>query len=97
MVLSGARRLAAALVTGTALATLLTASGVGAAPAQGQPPRAQRPEAAHTVTLITGDRVRVLDLGGQWQAVDMQRPRGVAGGVRSETIGGDLYVPPPAR
>lgn len=55
---------------------------------------AARTRAAHSVTLITGDVVRVVDLGNGRQTVDVRRPRGAAGGVRTETVGGDLYVYP---
>jgi subtilisin family serine protease len=56
--------------------------------------RASTPHSTHTVTLITGDKVVVTDVGGGRQTVDVQRPRGATGGVRTETIGKDLYVFP---
>ena len=48
----------------------------------------------HTVTLITGDVVTVTSVGGGHSNVDVQRPHGATGGVRTETIGKDLYVLP---
>ncbi|MDX6312731.1 MAG: hypothetical protein QOF44_2195 [Streptomyces sp.] len=69
------------------------AAGTAAPP----PPAGKTADAVtHTVTLITGDVVRVLDTGSGSgkQAVDVQRPRGALGGVRTETIGKDLYVYP---
>ncbi|MEU2630212.1 S8 family serine peptidase [Kitasatospora sp. NPDC007106] len=50
--------------------------------------------ATHSVTLITGDVVRVMDLGQGRQAVDVTRPAGAPGGVRTENVGKDLYVFP---
>ena len=47
-----------------------------------------------TVTLITGDVVHVTSVGGGHSSVDVVRPRGATGGVRTETIGKDLYVLP---
>ncbi|MFC5801934.1 S8 family serine peptidase [Streptomyces formicae] len=48
----------------------------------------------HTVTLITGDVVRVMSTGDGKQAVDVVRPHGAPGGVRTETVGKRLYVYP---
>ncbi|MFD6550840.1 S8 family serine peptidase, partial [Streptomyces sp. NPDC058398] len=48
----------------------------------------------HTVTLLTGDVVRVTGLSGGPQTADVTRPPGALGGVRTETVGGDLYVYP---
>src|SRR5690349_10084409 len=48
----------------------------------------------HTVTLLTGDVVRVTGLSGGEQTADVTRPPGALGGVRTETVGGDLYVIP---
>src|SRR5690242_10834712 len=52
------------------------------------------PDGAHTVTLVTGDVVRVADAGGGKHTVEVTRPHGVRGGVRAETVGKDLYVLP---
>ncbi|MFG2944151.1 S8 family serine peptidase [Streptomyces adustus] len=48
----------------------------------------------HTVTLLTGDVVRVTQAADGRQTADVTRPRGATGGVRTETVGGDLYVYP---
>lgn len=48
----------------------------------------------HTVTLLTGDVVRVTGPSGGKQTADVTRPPGALGGVRTETVGGDLYVYP---
>jgi subtilisin family serine protease len=59
----------------------------GAAPAAPAGP-------VRTVTLVTGDVVRVSPVGGGKLAADVTRPHGAPGGVRAETIGHDLYVLP---
>ncbi|MDG4861370.1 S8 family serine peptidase [Streptomyces sp. T-3] len=41
--------------------------------------------AAHTVTLITGDKVTVTDLGGGKKSVAVERPKGATGAVRTQT------------
>jgi hypothetical protein len=43
---------------------------------------------------VNGDLVRVFDIGRGKQAAGVSRPHGVLGGVRTETIGRDLYVLP---
>ncbi|MEZ0070002.1 subtilisin family serine protease [Streptacidiphilus sp. MAP12-20] len=82
--------------TGAATLALLVGPGnpaVAAGPRTGLP-HSTSSSATHTVTLITGDVVRVTDLGDARQTVDVQRPRGAIGGVRTETVGKDLYVLP---
>ncbi len=76
-----------AVATGT-----LAHSAAGAAPAM--TPAAAGSPSMHSVTLITGDVVVLHDVGGGRQAVEVRRPHGVVGGVRTETIGKDLYVFP---
>jgi hypothetical protein len=53
-----------------------------------------QPAPIRTVTLITGDVVQVTDVGGGRLAAEVTRPRTAQGGVRSETIGDDLFVLP---
>ncbi|UUN26741.1 S8 family serine peptidase [Streptomyces sp. FIT100] len=48
----------------------------------------------HTVTLITGDKVTVTDLGGGRKAVDVERPKGATGAVRSGISNGRITVVP---
>ncbi|MFD7991961.1 S8 family serine peptidase [Streptomyces mexicanus] len=50
--------------------------------------------AARTVTLVTGDKVTVTDLGGGKTTVTVQRPRGATGAVRTQSAGGDISVVP---
>ncbi|MGI5373847.1 S8 family serine peptidase [Streptomyces sp. CA-251387] len=93
------RRTLAALVAAVACATSMTGPAVPAVAdstpgTAGRPASASRTGAQHTVTLITGDVVRVVDLGGGKHTVDVRRPHGAVGGVRSESVGGDLYVYP---
>ncbi|WP_433293913.1 S8 family serine peptidase [Actinoplanes sp. CA-030573] len=78
------------LVSGAATPTRPAAAS---APAVRTVP-AVAPAGAHTVTLVTGDVVRVSDVGGGRHTVDVTRPRGARGGVRAETIGRDLFVVP---
>ncbi|MET9619290.1 S8 family serine peptidase [Streptomyces sp. NPDC006464] len=47
-----------------------------------------------TVTLVTGDRVTVTDLGGGRKAVSVDRAAGATGGVRSEIVNGRVTVVP---
>jgi len=87
-----------AVACACASAIALVTGPVGLAAASGASPTTAAGTASsgitHNVTLITGDTVRVIDLGGGRQAADVQRPRGASGGVRTETIGKDLYVFP---
>ncbi|MFE9607461.1 S8 family serine peptidase [Streptomyces sp. NPDC006012] len=50
--------------------------------------------AASTVTLVTGDRVTVTDLGRGKKTVTVQRPAGATGAVRTRTGDGDISVVP---
>ena len=92
------RRFGGAIVTAVVAAGLLTQpvaaapATPGAAPARHRPARDGRPQ--HTVTLLTGDVVRVTDVGSGHHAVDVVRARGARGGVRTETVGDHLYVWP---
>ncbi|MFH8972510.1 S8 family serine peptidase [Streptomyces sp. NPDC017890] len=86
-------------------ATLLSAGLViallpaGTAAAQEPPPDTARtpaatPAAARTVTLVTGDRVTVADLGGGRQTVTVERPEGATGAVHTRRSGGRTTVVP---
>ncbi|MET9252759.1 S8 family serine peptidase [Streptomyces sp. NPDC003717] len=50
--------------------------------------------AAHTVTLVTGDRVTVTDAGGGKRTVAVERPPGATGAVRTQDANGRLTVVP---
>ncbi|MBC9712673.1 S8 family serine peptidase [Streptomyces sp. TRM66268-LWL] len=51
--------------------------------------------AAHTVTLITGDKVTVTDIGGGRKTVDVERAKGAQGKVLTQTDhDGDITVVP---
>ncbi|BBH71822.1 peptidase [Actinoplanes sp. OR16] len=104
------RRLALALAGLTLLSTMPATPAVaagavpatravpgGAVPATRAVPGGAAPAAAgasHTVTLITGDRVTVTEVGGGRYATDVKRPDGARGGVHAQTIGDDFYVIP---
>ncbi|MEU6392009.1 S8 family serine peptidase [Streptomyces sp. NPDC046939] len=82
----GARRGAALLSLGVAFALLPG----GGAQADSRPV----PKATHTVTLVTGDKVSVTELGGGKRAVAVERARGAAGAVRTRVVRGDISVVP---
>ncbi|MFD6431426.1 S8 family serine peptidase [Streptomyces venezuelae] len=92
----------AALVAAAGLAFALLPAGQGAVaddePAPESVSAATRTaDAAHTVTLITGDKVTVTRLPGGRQAVAVERPAGaggVAGAVRSQVVDGHVTVVP---
>ncbi|MGW2085587.1 S8 family serine peptidase, partial [Streptomyces sp. NPDC001880] len=50
--------------------------------------------ASTTVTLITGDRVTLTDLGGGQKTVTVDRVKGATGAVRNETVNGRVTVIP---
>ncbi|MGW0816029.1 S8 family serine peptidase [Streptomyces viridiviolaceus] len=83
-------------------ATLLSAGVVMALLPAGPAPAAGAPEgeapaaaaAARTVTLVTGDRVTVTDLGGGKKTVTVERPRGATGAVRTQAANGEISVVP---
>ncbi|MEU3828871.1 S8 family serine peptidase [Streptomyces sp. NPDC029080] len=83
----GTALLAAALVS--ALLPAGPATARGATPAH--TPRTARPA---TVTLVTGDKVTVTDLGHGRKTVAVQRPPGAAGAVRTTSADGRLTVVP---
>jgi subtilisin family serine protease len=77
----------------------------GTAAAQDPPPDPAHPPAAadrtatahgaaRTVTLVTGDRVTVTDLGGGRKTVTVERPEGATGAVRTSSSGGRTTVVP---
>ncbi|MER5945215.1 S8 family serine peptidase [Streptomyces sp. NPDC001904] len=85
-----ARRGAALLSAGLAFA-LLPAGGAHAGPAK-TPTKAV--SAAHTVTLVTGDKVTVTDLGGGRRTVTVDRAKGATGAVRTQVSDGEVTVVP---
>ncbi|PKT74798.1 peptidase S8 [Streptomyces populi] len=95
---SSRRALAAAVGTLAVLTSLAWPPGVAVADASSTSvpasPVAASGTGQHTVTLLTGDVVRVTGLSGGEQTADVTRPPGALGGVRTETVGGDLYVYP---
>jgi hypothetical protein len=72
--------------------------GIAAAVAAGFAPAAQAAavtstDSTHIVTLVTGDRVVVQDVGGRQTVTVMPRP-GSAGDFVNQRVDGDLYVVP---
>lgn len=91
-----ARRGAALLSAGLVLAALpvgrADAGEAGAtAPAAHS---AKSASAVRTVTLVTGDRVSVTDLGGGKRTVTVDRPAGATGAVRTQVTDGAVTVVP---
>ncbi|MFF8590406.1 S8 family serine peptidase [Streptomyces sp. NPDC015220] len=79
----------ALLPMGQAAARQAPAPATGsAAPAPGAP------GGARTVTLVTGDKVTVTELGGGKETVTVDRPAGATGAVRTQAAGGDVTVVP---
>ncbi|MEU9203999.1 S8 family serine peptidase [Streptomyces sp. NPDC048332] len=91
-----ARHGAALLSAGLAFALLpmAGASAAPTAPSAAPAPDTKAAHAAHTVTLVTGDKVTVTDIGGGQQTIDVKRPRGVEGLVRTEVTDGRISVIP---
>ncbi|MFF1709171.1 S8 family serine peptidase [Streptomyces sp. NPDC058268] len=83
---------------GLAFALLPTGQAATAAPSgvpQGRAtPATAAARAAHTVTLVTGDKVTVTELGGGKKTVTVDRPAGATGAVRSEIAGDRITVVP---
>ncbi|MCW8118936.1 S8 family serine peptidase [Streptomyces anthocyanicus] len=98
---TGPVRRGAALLSAGLVIALLPA---GTSAAQDPPPDPARPrtaaartaaaDAARTVTLVTGDRVTVTDLGGGRKTVAVERPEGATGAVRTSSFGGRTTVVP---
>ncbi|MBY8844814.1 S8 family serine peptidase [Streptomyces sp. SP2-10] len=88
----GTALLAAALVSALLPAGPAHARGTSAAhPPAGATTPATTPT---TVTLVTGDKVTVTDLGQGRKTVTVQRPRGATGAVRTGSSDGHLTVVP---
>ncbi|MFI9340285.1 S8 family serine peptidase [Streptomyces sp. NPDC052773] len=71
-----------------------TASPTPATRTASPPPVTREADAARTVTLVTGDRVTVTELGGGKRTVEVERPRGATGAVHTRTANGALTVVP---
>ncbi|AIR98248.1 S8 family serine peptidase [Streptomyces glaucescens] len=88
----------AALLSAGLVLPLLPAAQADAADAAGgtaaAPAVTRTASAARTVTLVTGDRVTVTDLGGGRKAVEVERPAGATGAVRTRGANGALSVVP---
>ncbi|MEU6661135.1 S8 family serine peptidase [Streptomyces sp. NPDC046821] len=92
-----ARRGAALLSAGLALALLPGAQAIAGSSDGATPPAtATTPaaRAAHTVTLVTGDKVTVTDVGGGKKTVTVDRAKGATGAVRTQVSDGKITVIP---
>ncbi|MEV0121452.1 S8 family serine peptidase [Streptomyces sp. NPDC050703] len=87
------RRAGRAAVLGLVFALLPAGQSVAEGPAADAPPQ-RTARAAHTVTLVTGDRVTVTPLPGGRQTVTVERPPGASGAVRSRISDGNVTVVP---
>jgi subtilisin family serine protease len=85
------RRAAVTVLSAGLVAGVLPAAGPARAADAPSPPAA---DAARTVTLVTGDRVTVTGLAGGHRTVTVQRPRGAAGAVRTQSDDGEITVVP---
>ncbi|MEU5997077.1 S8 family serine peptidase [Streptomyces sp. NPDC047197] len=85
----------ARLLPAVGLAFALLPAGQAATAAPSDVPQATpAARAAHTVTLVTGDKVTVTELGGGKKTVTVDRPAGATGAVRSEIAGDRITVVP---
>ncbi|MEV6192878.1 S8 family serine peptidase [Streptomyces sp. NPDC051920] len=86
------------LISAATVASLL-ASGLAVVqePAHAAPAKPTSPAAStatHKVTLVTGDVVTVTTTADGKQIADVDRPDSAVGGVKMQTINGDLFVVP---
>ncbi|MEU6577442.1 S8 family serine peptidase [Streptomyces sp. NPDC046805] len=80
------------VAAGLVIALLPTAAVAQAAVKEAAP--AGPPTASTTVTLVTGDKVTVTDLGHGKKTVAVRRPPGAGGAVRTQTSDGEITVVP---
>lgn len=89
------RRRAILLSAGLVIALLPASTAAAAAPGKAAPAHRTAPRTTpQTVTLVTGDKVTVTDLGHGRKTVDVVRPRGATGAVRTRTANGEISVVP---
>jgi subtilisin family serine protease len=93
MIRGSARRGAALASAGLVLA-LLPMGGADAQDAGSPAVTKAVASAARTVTLVTGDKVTVTELGGGKKTVTVERPKGATGAVRTQTANGAVTVVP---
>ncbi|MFC7264543.1 S8 family serine peptidase [Streptomyces lutosisoli] len=89
-----ARRGAALLSAGLVLAVLPTGQAHAGQTSTTAPATTRAASAARTVTLVTGDKVTVTDLGGGKKTVTVERPKGATGAVRTQVTNGTVTVVP---
>ncbi|MEU7702143.1 hypothetical protein [Streptomyces sp. NPDC039028] len=86
----------AALIAAGVSLVMLSAGQTAAAgtTATAVPDTFKRTAAGSTVTLVTGDRVTLTDLGGGRQTVTVDRAAGATGAIRSRISNGRVTVVP---
>ncbi|MFD4948687.1 S8 family serine peptidase [Streptomyces sp. NPDC058409] len=101
MTRSSARRRSRLLAAGLSLVLLPAgqalaagASGTAGAGTDRVTSPVHAPNTARTVTLVTGDKVTVTDLGAGRKSVAVERPEGATGAVRSDMSDGRITVVP---
>ncbi|MGW3661308.1 S8 family serine peptidase [Streptomyces sp. NPDC005151] len=85
---------AALAVLAGAPSALATGPAADLSPAAAPVDAAHDAAPVHTVTLLTGDVVEVRTFADGTSTATVERPVGATGGVRTTTVGKDLYVYP---
>ncbi len=84
----------ALLAAGVSLVMLPAGQTAAAGTATSAVPETFRAATSATVTLVTGDRVTLTDLGGGQQTVTVDRAEGATGAIRSRIADGRVTVVP---
>ncbi|WP_030694034.1 S8 family serine peptidase [Streptomyces globisporus] len=85
---------AALLAAGISLVMLSAGQTAAANTAPAVPDTFTASATSHTVTLVTGDRVTLTDLGDGNRTVTVDRAKGATGAIRSRTVNGRVTVVP---
>jgi hypothetical protein len=76
------------------IVSALVLGGPAVARDDGRPAATRAAPAGQTVTLVTGDKVTVTDLGGGKRTVSVERAPGAFGAVHTQVANGDVTVVP---
>ncbi|WP_225799766.1 S8 family serine peptidase [Streptomyces sp. NK15101] len=85
---------AALLAAGISLVMLSAGQTAAANTDPAVPDTLKASATSHTVTLVTGDRVTLTDLGDGARTVTVDRAKGATGAIRSRTVNGRVTVVP---
>lgn len=85
---------AALIAAGVSLVMLSTGQTAAAGTTTSAVPDTFKATASTTVTLVTGDRVTLTDLGGGRKTVTVDRAEGATGAIRSRIDDGRVTVVP---